>query len=238
MNGALLCFSLLTGALARGAFYGADHKARPENRQEKDPGTVHKWERAGAALAGAATFGGLLALPNLLGQVFADAGKGLGLFILVIVTAVAAAFGFYAIARGQQHHRHSTLALGIVLGGAAALDYGDWQVIRANTGKYLASAGHGITGAGAGKAGTAAAHGHAAGGGTLGVILILAAAAVLILIVVGKHRGGEVVNVATAKRPRALPAAGSKSAGARPPAAARPGRGPFADPVFTGGDGH
>jgi hypothetical protein len=226
MNGPLLCFSLLVLGLARGAFYGADHKAAPENR--------HKWERAGAVLAGAAAFGVLLALPDVLGQVFADAGRGLGLFILVIVTVAAGAFGWYAIARGQQHHRHSTLALGIVLGGAAALDYGDWQVIRSNTGRYLASAGHGITRAGAGRAGTAAAHGHAAGGGTLGVVLILAAAAVLILIVVGKHRRGEVVNVAPPRRPRALSPGGGRSAGAGKSAGGRGGQ--FADPVFTGGD--
>jgi len=230
MNGALLCISLLVYGLAWGAFYGADHKAKPENKEEKEPGTKHKWERTGAALAGAATFGALLALAGVLGQVWTDAGEGLGLFILVIVTVSAGAFGWYAIARGWKHHRHSTLALGIVLGGAAALDYGDWQVIRSNTGKYLANAGHGITGAAAGKTGTAA-HGHAAAhSGSWGIILILIAAVVLAAIIIRKHRQGEVENVAPARRRNALPAAG-----ARPVGSGRAGRtSAAADPLFAG----
>lgn len=226
MNGALLCISLLVYGLAWGAFYGADHKAKPENK--------HRWERTGAVLAGAATFGALLALAGVLGQVWTAAGEGLGLFILVIVTVAAGAFGWYAIARGWKHHRHSTLALGIVMGGAAALDYGDWKVIRSNTGKYLASAGHGITGAAAGKTGTAAAHGHAAaGGGTWGIVLILIAAVVLGVIIIRKHRKGEVVNVAPARRGNALPAGGgTRSVGS---GSGRPGRtSPLADPMLAG----
>jgi hypothetical protein len=232
MNGALLCISLLVYGLAWGAFYGADHKAKPENKQENDPGTKHRWERTGAVFAGAATFGALLALAGVLGQVWTDAGEGLGLFILVIVTVSAGAFGWYAIARGWKHHRHSTLALGIVMGGAAALDYGDWKVIRSNTGKYLASAGHGITGAASGKAGAVAAHGHAAGGGTWGIILILIAAVVLGVIIIRKHRKGEVVNVAPARRGNALPASGARPIGG---GSSRPGRtSPLADPMLAG----
>jgi hypothetical protein len=223
MNGALLCISLLVYGLAWGAFYGADHKATPENK--------HRWERTGAVFAGAATFGALLALDGVLGQVWTDAGEGLGLFILVIVTVSAGAFGWYAIARGWKHHRHSTLALGIVLGGAAALDYGDWRVIRSNTGRYLANAGHGITGAAAGKTGTVAAHGHAAAhGGAWGIVLILIAAVVLGAIIIRKHRKGEVENVAPARRGNALPAAG-----ARPAGSGRAGRtSPLADPMLAG----
>jgi hypothetical protein len=211
MNGALLCIALLVYGLAWLAFYGADHRARPEKK--------HAWERAGAALAAAATFGALLSLGGVLGQAWIAAGEGVGLFVLVIVTIAAGAFGYFAIIRGFKHHRHSTLALGIVLGGAVALAYGDWQVIRANTGKYLASAGHGITSAANGKAGTAAAHGHAAhghaaGGGAWGIILILIAAVVLGAIIVRKHRKGEVTNVGRA----ALPAGGSRPAGGRNPA--------------------
>lgn len=231
MNGALLCISLLVYGLAWGAFYGADHKAKPENKQENDPGTKHRWERTGAVFAGAATFGTLLALAGVLGQVWTAAGEGLGLFLLVIVTVSAGAFGWYAIARGWKHHRHSTLALGIVLGGAAALDYGDWKVIRANTGKYLANAGHGITGAASGKTGAVAAHGHAAGGGgSWGIVLILIAAVVLGAIIIRKHRKNEVVNVAPARRGNALPAAG-----ARPVGSGRPGRtSALGDPMLAG----
>lgn len=229
MNGALLCISLLVYGLAWGAFYGADHKARPENK--------HRWERTGAVFAGAATFGTLLALAGVLGQVWTDAGEGLGLFFLVVVTVAAGAFGWYAIARGWKHHRHSTLALGIVLGAAAALDYGDWRVIRSNTGRYLASAGHGITGAAAGKTGTVAAHGHghAASGGAGGIVLILIAAVVLGWIIVRKHRKGEVVNVAPARRGNALPAAGARPAFG---GSGRAGRtSPLADPLLAGGNG-
>jgi hypothetical protein len=223
MNGALLCISLLVYGLAWGAFYGADHKATPENK--------HRWERTGAVFAGAATFGALLALAGVLGQVWTDAGEGLGLFILVIVTVAAGAFGWYAIARGWKHNRHSTLALGIVMGGAAALDYGDWKVIRSNTGKYLANAGHGITGAAAGKTGTVAAHGDAAGGGTWGIILILIVAVVLAVIIIRKHRKGEVVNVPPARRGNALPAASSRLIGG----GSRAGRtSPLADPMLAG----
>jgi hypothetical protein len=231
MNGALLGISLLVYGLAWGAFYGADHKARPENKQENDPGTRHRWERAGAVFAGAGTFGALLSLAGVLGQVWTDAGEGVGLFILVIVTVAAGAFGWYAIARGWKHHRHSTLALGIIAGGAAALDYGDWKVIRFNTGRYLASAGHGITGAAAGKTGTAAAHGHAAGGGTWGIILILAAAVILAAIIIRKHRKGEVEIVAPSRRGKALPAAGARPIGGGSRAARTS---VLADPMLAG----
>jgi len=205
MNGALLCIALLVYGLAWLAFYGADHRARPDAR--------HAWERAGAALAATATFGALLSLDGLLGQVWTDAGEGAGLFILVVVTITAGVFGWFAIVRGFKHHRHSTLALGIVLGGAVALAYGDWQVIRSNTGRYLASAGHGITGAASGKAGTAAAHAHAhghatGGGGAWGIILILIAAVILGSVIIRKHRKGEVVNVGRGSS--ALPASGRR----------------------------
>jgi hypothetical protein len=212
MNGALLCLALMVYGLAWLAFYGADHRARPDKK--------HAWERVGAALAALATFGALLSLGGMLGQVWAAAGEGVGLFVLVIVTIAAGAFGYFAIIRGFKHHRHSTLALGIVLGGAVALAYGDWRVIRANTGKYLASAGQGITSAAGGTAGTTAAHGHtahghaASGGGAWGIILILIAAVVLGAIIVRKHRKGEVTNVGRA----ALTAGGSRRAGGRNPA--------------------
>lgn len=228
MNGALLCLAVMVYGLAWLAFYGADHRARPDKK--------HAWERAGAALAAIATFGALLSLGGMLGRVWAAAGEGVGLFVLVIVTIAAGAFGYFAIIRGFKHHRHSTLALGIVLGGAVALAYGDWQVIRANTGKYLASAGQGITSAANGKAGTVTAHGHAVhghaagGGGAWGIILILIAAVVLGAIIVRKHRKGEVKNVGRA----ALPAGGSRPAGRNPAGSGGGGRNAAAAALFAG----
>lgn len=219
MNGALLCVSLLVYGMAWLAFYGADHRAKPENR--------HAWERLGAGIAAAGTFGFLLSLDGVFAQVWTDAGEGVGLFALVIVTIAAGAFGWLAIARGFMHHRRSTLALGIVTGGAVALAYGDWKVIRSNTGKYLASAGHHITGAG--KAGAVTAHGHhAASGGGWGLFLILLAAVVLGAIIIRRHRRGEVENVGKAAVTRSGPrrAVGSGGRGGR--------AGTFADPMLAG----
>jgi hypothetical protein len=113
-----------------------------------------------------------------------------------------------------------------------ALAYGDWQVIRSNTGKYLASAGHGITGAG--KAGSVTAHGHhhaAASSGEWGIALILIAAVVLGAIVIRKHHRGEVANVGRA-RPAAVTAGSPRPIGG---GSGRPGRtSPFAGPVLAG----
>lgn len=221
MNGALFCIALLVYGLAWAAFYYGDHRAKPENR--------HAWERLGAGIAAAATFGLLLSLDGVFAQVWTAAGEGIGLFFLVIVTIAAGAFGWFAIVRGFKHHRHSTLALGIVLGGAVALAYGDWKVIRFNTGKYLASAGHGITGAG--KAGAVTAHGHAASGGGWGIVLILIAAVVLGWIIVRKHRKGEVQNVGKA-------GAAAVTAGSPRPISGGSGRSsrtsPLADPMLAG----
>lgn len=223
MNGALFCIALLVYGAAWAAFYYGDHRAKPGNR--------HAWERLGAGIAAAATFGFLLSLDGVFGQVWTDAGEGVGLFFLVIVTVAAGAFGWFAIVRGFKHHRHSTLALGVVLGGAVALAYGDWKVIRSNTGKYLASAGHGITGAG--KAGAVAAHGHAASGsGGWGIVLILIAVVVLGAIIIRKHRKGEVANVG---RGGAAVTGGSP----RQLGGGRPGRtSPLADPALAGGNGN
>lgn len=212
MNGALFSLSLLVLLLGRGVFYYGDHQAKAEKK--------HAFERAGAGVAAAATFGLLLSVGGWFYQAYAVVAGGAGLLILVVITLLAALFGGFAIIRGFKHHRHSTLAIGVILGAAVALIYGDFTEIKANAGKALASAGKGITGAPAKvKAPAVTAHGHVAahagtsGGEILGIILLLVIAIVGIGIWARLHRQGEVRNVGAASGANALPAGGRPSFG-------------------------
>lgn len=206
MNGPLFCLSLIGFGIAWALFYTGDNRAKAENK--------HWWERAAAAVSAIATFGILLSLDGWFGQVWWWAGEGIGLFILLVVTAAAGVFGLAAITRGFAHHRHSTLALGVILGAAVSLVYGDLVAIKANVGKALTSAMHGVTTA-PGKVRSAATHAHTTAPGhpavhsgdgleLLGLILLLAAFAVAAVIVIRRHRNGEVRNITTGRGAKAL----------------------------------
>jgi hypothetical protein len=199
MNGSLLAIAVLVYGLAWCSFYYGDHRAKPEKK--------HAWERQAAGISALATFMLLLSVSGWFGAAWNDVGAGIGLFILIIVTAASLAFGGFAIIRGFRHHRHSTLAVGIIAGGAVALFYGDFKAIKVNSGHALTSAWHGVTGAPA-KVNAVTAHAvhpgaHASAGGSsaavLILILLLAAAVILGGIVIRKHHSGAVKDVGAAK---------------------------------------
>jgi hypothetical protein len=217
MNWPLFFVTALVFGIARLAFYRGDHLGAKAEKK-------HVWERAGAGIATLATFGLILSMSGWLGSAWNHVGAGIGLVILIVVTAAAVGWGGFAIFRGFAHHRHSTLAAGVIAGASVALVYGDFRAIRANIGVYLATAGHGITSAPTTVHTATTAHGHAAGhaashtassAGLIGLILILVAAGVLGWIAVSRHRNGQVRNVGAAAGTKAIGAGSKGSKGSR-----------------------
>ena len=189
MNGPLVSLAILLGGGSWFAFWVAKNRAKT--------GNVHKWERAGAAVACLAAFVGMIGLDGVFAGAWADAGKGAGLLFLILVTLGAGTLGVMAIAKGWMHNKHSTLALGVITGVVIALWWGGWATIKTNSAAYVASAGHGLTHAASGKTGVTAGHhtATAGGGGAWGILLIVLVIAALLIVVIRQHRGGKVKDV-------------------------------------------